>query len=120
MRSMSDKGTVLVIDDEEVMREILETLLEWRHPLSIVTKSALILRDKELLVELAKLQLVTVHVSVTTLDVELKTRLEPRTAGPSARLKVIRELSDAGVPVGVLVAPRWRHIVCRRACLAPC
>ena len=91
--------------DKKVMREILETLLEWRHPLSIVTKSTLILRDKELLVELAKLQLVTVHVSVTTLDVELKTRLEPRTAGPSARLKVIRELSDIGVPVGVMVAP---------------
>ena len=91
--------------DKKVMREILETLLEWRHPLSIVTKSALILRDKELLIELARLQLVTVHVSVTTLDVELKTRLEPRTAGPSARLKVIRELSDAGVPVGVMVAP---------------
>ena len=91
--------------DKLVMRTILETLLEWRHPLSIVTKSALILRDKVLLAELAKCQLVNVYVSVTTLDNGLKTKLEPRTAGPAARLKVIRELTDVGVPVGVMVAP---------------
>lgn len=86
-------------------RQILETLLELRHPVSIVTKSALILRDLDLLSALARQDLVSVYVSVTTLDVALKTKLEPRTAGPSARLRVIRELCQSGVPVGAMVAP---------------
>lgn len=88
-----------------ITREILEMLLACRHPVSIVTKSQLILRDLDLLVPLAELGLVSVNVSVTTLDNELKRRLEPRTAGPAARLKVIRELSAAGVPVGAMIAP---------------
>ena len=73
-------------------REVLETLLEARHPVSLVTKGQLVLRDLDLLTELAKLRLVSVAVSVTTLDNALKTKLEPRTASPSARLRVIREL----------------------------
>ncbi|NIP16200.1 MAG: PA0069 family radical SAM protein [Pseudomonadales bacterium] len=88
-----------------ITRTILETLLEARHPVSIVTKSQLILRDLDLLQELAGHQLATVAVSVTTLSNELKTRLEPRTAGPAARLRVIDELSRAGIPVGAMVAP---------------
>lgn len=91
--------------DRRITRIILETLLEARHPVSIVTKSQLILKDLDLLQELAHRQLVSVAVSVTTLSNELKTRLEPRTAGPAARLRVIRELSGAGVPVGAMVAP---------------
>ena len=86
-------------------RQILETLLELRHPVSIVTKSSLILRDLDLLGALAAQNLASVYVSVTTLDVDLKTRLEPRTAGPGARLRVIKELRRAGVPVGAMVAP---------------
>ena len=88
-----------------VTRQVLETLLDYRHPVSIVTKGALILRDLPLLAELATHGLVTVAVSVTTLDNALKTKLEPRTASPSARLRMVRELAAAGVPVGVMFAP---------------
>lgn len=89
----------------QITREILETMLEYRHPVSIVTKSALVLRDLDLLGELAKLDLVRVMLSVTTLSNELKTKLEPRTAGPAARLKAIRGLAAAGIPVGAMAAP---------------
>lgn len=86
-------------------RRILEVLLACGHPVTIVTKSALILRDRDLLAALAARRLVQVFISLTTLDDELKRRLEPRTASPRARLRVIRELSAAGVPVGVLTSP---------------
>jgi len=88
-----------------VMREVLETLLECRHPVSIVTKSALITRDIDLLAELASNGLTYVHVSVTTLDNALKTKLEPRTASPQARLRTITELRGAGIPTGAMLAP---------------
>ena len=88
-----------------VTRQVLETLLDYRHPVSIVTKGALILRDLDLLSELAGHGLTTVAISITTLNNELKTKLEPRTASPSARLRVVRELNAAGVPVGVMFAP---------------
>jgi DNA repair photolyase len=89
----------------EVTRRVLEVLAECRHPVSIVTKSALIVRDLDLLQDLARDQLVSVMISITSLDSELKRTLEPRAAAPQARLKVIEQLSAAGVPVGVLVAP---------------
>jgi DNA repair photolyase len=89
----------------EITRGILELLLELRHPLTIVTKGGAILRDLPLLAELAELRLVAVHVSVTTLDDELKRRMEPRTAGPKQRLAMIRELSARGIPTGVIAAP---------------
>ena len=88
-----------------ITRGILELLLELRHPLTIVTKGGLILRDLDLLERLAANRLAAVMVSVTTLDDELKRKLEPRTAGPTLRLKVIRELAQRGVPVGVMAAP---------------
>ena len=88
-----------------VTREILEVLLQLRHPLTVITKGALVLRDLDLLQEFASLNLVRVTVSLTTLDPELKRTLEPRAASPQARLRVIRALADAGVPVGVLTAP---------------
>ena len=88
-----------------VTREILETLLELKHPVSIVTKSKLILRDLDLLVPLAEMGLVHVNISLTTLDQGLKTKLEPRTASPAARLRTLAELRAAGVPTGALVAP---------------
>ena len=88
-----------------VTRGLIELLLEMKHPLTIVTKGALILRDLELLRALAEQELVAVHVSVTTLDDELKRRMEPRTAGPKQRLAMIRQLSAAGIPTGVMAAP---------------
>ena len=88
-----------------VTREILEALLEARHPVAVITKGALVLRDLDLLRELAGRNLTQVTVSVTTLDPELKRTLEPRTASPQARLRVIAELARAGVPVSVLAAP---------------
>ena len=88
-----------------VTRGILELLLELRHPLTIVTKGGLILRDVDLLERLAADGLAAVMVSVTTLDDDLKRKLEPRTAGPKLRLKMIRELAARGIPTGVMAAP---------------
>jgi DNA repair photolyase len=88
-----------------VTRGILELLLELKHPLTIVTKGGLILRDLDLLEPLAADGLAAVMISVTTLDDDLKRKLEPRTAGPKLRLTMIRELASRGIPVGVLAAP---------------
>ena len=88
-----------------VTRQVLETLLAYRHPVTITTKGALVLRDLDLLRELAAARLVSVAVSITTLDNALKTKLEPRTASPSARLRAVGELAAAKVPVGTMVAP---------------
>ncbi len=88
-----------------ISRACLEVLLETRHPLSIVTKGSAIMRDLDVLAELAKLGLVSAFVSVTTLDNALSAKLEPRAAAPHTRLKMIAALHEAGVPVGVLVAP---------------
>ena len=89
----------------EVTRGILGVLADCRHPVTIVTKSALILRDIDLLKNLAKDALVSVMLSVTSMSPDIKRTLEPRTASPQARLRVIQQLADAGIPVGVLVAP---------------
>ena len=89
----------------KVTRSLLEVLERTRHPLSLITKGTLILRDLDLLRSLARDQLVNVFVSITSLDAELKRTLEPRAASPAARLRVVRELVAAGVPTGVLVAP---------------
>jgi DNA repair photolyase len=88
-----------------VTREILEVLTRCRHPVTVITKSALVLRDLDLLCELARDGLAEVGVSITTLDADLKRVMEPQAASPRARLEVLRKLSDAGVPTGVLVAP---------------
>ena len=88
-----------------VTRDILEVLARCRHPLTIITKSALVLRDLDLLGALARDNLARVGVSITTLDAELKRTMEPQAASPAARLRVVRELTAAGVPTGVLVAP---------------
>lgn len=88
-----------------VTRSIIEVLAKYRHPFSIITKGAMIERDIDLLAELARSNLVLALVSVTTLNNDLKRTLEPRTASPAARLRAIRALSTAGVPVGVMVAP---------------
>ena len=88
-----------------VTRGCLEVCAELRQPISIVTKNALVTRDRDLLAELARHQAAAVYVSVTTLDSDLAGKLEPRASRPAARLRAIRELSAAGVPVGVMVAP---------------
>lgn len=91
--------------EHRITRGLLGVMLEYRHPVSLITKGALVERDVDLLAELARLDLVSVHVSVTSLDEPLKRRLEPRAASARARLRVIERLSAAGVPVGALVAP---------------
>ena len=91
--------------DHGISRACLEVLLETRHPLSIVTKGSAILRDLDLLAELARHGLASVHVSITSLDNQLSSKLEPRAAAPHTRLKMIAALREAGVPAGVLVAP---------------
>lgn len=88
-----------------LMREILEVCSETRHPIGITTKSSRVERDLDLLQDLARDHLVSVSVSVTTLDVELARRLEPRATAPARRLETIRLLSEAGIPVMVSVAP---------------
>lgn len=88
-----------------ITRSILEVLAETRHPVAITTRSVLLLRDLELLSQMAGRRLVSVVLSMTTLDPDLKRKLEPRSASAAARLHAIRALREAGVPVGVLAAP---------------
>jgi DNA repair photolyase len=89
----------------EIMRRILEVLERAGHPVSIVTKSNLVTRDIDILARLASRRLVRVCISVTTLDAKLSRVMEPRAPTPSRRLAALRELSAAGVPAGVMVAP---------------
>jgi len=89
----------------KLTRGCLEVLTEFRNPVGIVTKNQLVLRDLDLLTELARHNAVAVFISVTTLDTELRKVMEPRTTPPVARLATIRKLTAAGVPVGVMVAP---------------
>lgn len=91
--------------EHRVMREVLEVLAAFRHPVAITTKGALVERDLDLLAPMAAEGLVRVGVSVTTLDAGLARRMEPRAAAPARRLEVIRRLSAAGVGVRVMVAP---------------
>ena len=86
-------------------RKMLEVLLEFKHPVGMITKNSLILRDTDILQELAKLKLVHVMVSITSLSEDLRLAMEPRTATAKQRLKVIEELTKAGVPAGVMTAP---------------
>ena len=87
-------------------RAILEVLEEARHPFGIVTKSSAVERDLDILAPMAAKRLAAVYVSVTTLDARLARSLEPRAAAPHRRLRTIRALAEAGVPVGVSVAPQ--------------
>jgi DNA repair photolyase len=88
-----------------ITRGILEVCHETRHPVSLITKSALIERDIDLLADMARDRLATVALSVTTLDHEISRHMEPRTSAPARRLLAIRRLADAGIPVYVNVAP---------------
>jgi DNA repair photolyase len=88
-----------------ITRSILEVLRDFRHPVGIVTKSPLILRDIDILSEMAEMGLAKVALSVTTLDRRLARLMEPRAGTPSRRLQAIRALSEAGIPSGVMFAP---------------
>jgi DNA repair photolyase len=88
-----------------VTREVLEVLAEYRHPVGIITKGTLIERDLELLARMASWNGVSVMVSITSLESAIKRSLEPRAASPARRIELVRRLSAAGIPVGVLVAP---------------
>jgi len=88
-----------------IMRRLLEVLERANHPVGIVTKSALVLRDKDILSSMAKRGLVKVALSITTLDRKLARAMEPRASTPEKRLKALEELSAAGVPTAVMVAP---------------
>jgi len=88
-----------------ITRSILETLRRARHPASIVTKSNLVLRDLDILSDMARDGLIKVFLSVTTLDRALARKMEPRAPTPEKRIEAIARLNDAGVPAGVLVAP---------------
>ncbi len=90
---------------EKLTRGLLELALRYRHPVGLVTKSARVVRDLDVLQSLAELGLARVFFSITSLDASLQRRLEPRAAAPAARLRAMRTLADAGVPVGVLAAP---------------
>jgi len=90
---------------QQLMRQILEILLETRHPATIVTKSALIERDIDLLADMASQGLISTYLSITTLDKNMARTLEPRAAAPHRRLEAVAKLHQAGIPVGVMVAP---------------
>jgi len=91
--------------DLQLTRRCLEVIAKFRNPVAIITKNHLITRDIDILKSLAELNAVNVHLSITTLDLQLKNELEPRTSTPEKRLDAIRELNDAGIPAGALIAP---------------
>jgi DNA repair photolyase len=91
--------------DLGITRSILEVLAECEHPVSIVTKSQLVLRDLDILAPMAGKNLASVFISITTLDPELARKMEPRASTPEKRLEAVRRLSEEGVPCGVLASP---------------
>lgn len=91
--------------DHGIMRACLEVLRDFKHPVAIVTKGAMVERDLDILAPMAAQGLVRVGISITTLDVELSRRMEPRAPLPVRRLKAVRRLADAGVPVRVMTSP---------------
>lgn len=88
-----------------ITRRCLEVLARFRNPVTLVTKNALVTRDLDILVEMARWRGVAVLVSLTSLDPDLARRMEPRTVSPRLRLETVKKLADAGVPVGVNLAP---------------
>ncbi|MFM8742995.1 MAG: PA0069 family radical SAM protein [Cytophagales bacterium] len=89
----------------EITRKMLKVLANYRHPVSIISKNSLVLRDLDLLQDLAADNLVHVYISITTLDEELRRAMEPRTASSIKRLKTVETLAKANVPVGIMNAP---------------
>lgn len=89
----------------QLTRRIIEVMAETRHPFSLITKNALVERDLDLLAPMARERLVHVYFSITTLDNALSSRLEPRASAPHSRLRAVKRLGEAGVPVGVMFEP---------------
>jgi DNA repair photolyase len=89
----------------QITRRVLQVLAEFRNPVGIITKNFLVTRDIDVLKELVKFDCVVVNISVTTLDAALTQKLEPRASLPKARLETVRLLSEAGIPVGIMIAP---------------
>jgi DNA repair photolyase len=89
----------------KITRSLLEIFLQYRNPVSIITKNNVILRDLDLLTELASMNLVHVNISLTSLNEQLRQKLEPRTVTATGRLAVIEKLSKNGIPVRVMAAP---------------
>ncbi len=89
----------------KLTRQLLQIALEYRQPIGMITKNALILRDLDILQEMAKLNLCMVYVSITSLNEQLRQAMEPRTTTATQRLKIVENLSKAGIPMGVMVAP---------------
>ncbi|MCE9526154.1 MAG: PA0069 family radical SAM protein [Planctomycetales bacterium] len=89
----------------KLTRGILEVLLEARQPATLITKNSLLVRDTDILAPMAERNLIAAALSITTLDADLARTMEPRTATPQAKLRAIRELSAAGVPIRVMIAP---------------
>ena len=89
----------------QITRQILQAMLEHKHPVTVITKNALVERDLDLLAALARENLVYAFVSITSLDNKLSAKLEPRASAPHRRIAALKALSDAGVPCGVMVAP---------------
>jgi DNA repair photolyase len=89
----------------KITRSLLQIFLQYRNPVSIITKNNVILRDLDILRELGKLNLVHVNISITSLNEQLRQKLEPRTVTASGRLGVIQKLTETGIPVRVMAAP---------------
>ena len=89
----------------KITRRLLEIFLKYRNPVSIITKNNVILRDLDILTQLASMALVHVNVSITSLNEQLRQKLEPRTVTATCRLGVIQKLSEKGIPVRVMAAP---------------
>lgn len=89
----------------EITRKCLEVMLKWKHPTGIITKNALLLRDLDILKEMAQLNIISVNVSITSLSEATRRLLEPRTASIKQRLKAVQVLSENGIPVRVMMAP---------------
>src|SRR5437763_1001543 len=96
---------VAIERERKIMRGSLEVLERSGHPVGIVTKSALVTRDIDILARMAKRNLAKVAISVTTLDAELARAMEPRASTPPKRLEALRQLSGAGIPTTAMVAP---------------
>jgi DNA repair photolyase len=94
----------------KITRSMLEICLKYNHPVSMITKNAVILRDLDILSEMAKLRLVHVMVTITSLDEDLRMKMEPRTVTYRNRLNVLKQLSAHGIPCGVMVAPIIPHL----------
>lgn len=89
----------------EITRSVLEACLEYRNPVSVITKNSLILRDLDIIKDMAALNIISVMLSITTLDKELTSKMEPRTSVPERRLNVVEKMAEAGIPVGLNIAP---------------